>query len=198
MGKTATSIVKQRQDPLRERYRGVPGEALVTDCARTIDDRGDDPFHGSVMLGERLSDQWGFGIHGAVGGDHDLPTPGDMLCAALASCLDATIRMVADRLDIGIEALEVAVSAEVDVRGALLVDPGVPVGFQHMSCRLSLRPGDDADPAKLRMLLAATDYTSVVLQTLRKGIPIEARVVTPSRDPVKRSRHGPNTWAIRQ
>jgi uncharacterized OsmC-like protein len=160
----------------------VPSEALTTDHARTIDDRGADPFHGAVMLGEGFGPPWGFGIHGAVGGDHDLPTPGDMLCAALASCLHAAIRMIANRLDIGIEALEVAVSAEADVRGELIVDPSVPVGFHHIGCCLRLRPASDAHPERLQLLLAATEHSCAVLQTLRKGVPVEVRVVEPVRE----------------
>lgn len=182
MGQRSASIVKQRQDPLRERYRSAANEALITDFARTIDDGAADPFHGVVVPGEGYGTQWHFGIHRAVGGDHDLPNPGDMLCAALASCLDATIRMVADRLQIRIEALEVAVSAEVDVRGALLVDRSAQVGFQHMQCRLRLRPAGDPDSAKLQMLLAAAEHSCVVLQTLRTGVPVETRVVGPLRE----------------
>ena len=87
--------------------------------------------------------------------------------------------MVADRLDIRIEALEVEVSAELDLRGTLLVDRSVPVGLQRVRCCLRLRPADDTDPAKLQMLLAATEYSCVVLQTLRKGVPVETRVVEP-------------------
>lgn len=177
MGKSSTSIVKERQDPLRQLYRSIPTEAQITDCARTTDNRGADPFHGAVMAGEGHGVQWRFGIHRAVGGDHDLPNPGDMLCGALASCLDATIRMVADRLHIRIEALEVAVNAEADVRGALLVDPHVPVGFQRVQCCLRLQPADSADRARLQMLLAAAEHSCVVLQTLRTGVPVETRVV---------------------
>ena len=55
MGKTATSIVKQRQDPLRERYRSAPNEAVITDCARTIADSVADPFHGAVLPGEGMA-----------------------------------------------------------------------------------------------------------------------------------------------
>ena len=98
------------------------------------------PFPGTVALGEGCGAQWYLGLHGALGGNHDLPTPGDLLCAAVASCLDATIRTVADRLAIPIQALEVGVSAEADVRGALIVDPSVPVGFQNVRCCLRLRP----------------------------------------------------------
>jgi uncharacterized OsmC-like protein len=144
-----------------------------------------DPFHGTVVLGDGCGAQWRFGLHGAIGGDHDLPTPGDLLCAALASCLDATIRTVADRLAVRIEALEVGVNAEADVRGTLIVDPSVPVGFQRMRCCLRLQPADDTDPASMQMLLAAAEYGCVVLQTLRKGVAVEMHVVGPIHEPAE-------------
>ncbi len=172
------SIVKQRQDPLRERYRSAADEARIIDRARTVDVRTD-PFHGTVAPGDRHSIRWRFGIHKAAGGYHDQPNPGDMLCAALASCLDSTIRMVADRLHIGIRSLEVEVTAEVDNRGALVGDHTVPVGFQGMECRGRLQAADATEPAKLQMLLAAAEHSCVVLQTLRKGLPVKAHVAEP-------------------
>jgi uncharacterized OsmC-like protein len=84
--------------------------------------------------------------------------------------------MVADRLEIRIESLEVAVSAEVDVRGTLLVDRSIPVGFQVIDCRVRLQPARDADPSKLQVLFAAAEHSCVVLQTLRHGIPVHTRV----------------------
>jgi uncharacterized OsmC-like protein len=54
-----------------------------------------------------------------------------MLCAALAACLDSTIRIIADHLDVTLSSLEVGVTAEVDVRGTLLMDRKVPGGFQN-------------------------------------------------------------------
>ena len=179
MAHTPTGIVKQRQDPLRARYRTVAADARITDSARTISDGAGGPFHGTVVPGDGHGAQWRFGIHRAVGGYHDLPNPGDMLCAALASCLDATLRMVADRLEIHIQSLEVAVDAQLDVRGTLLVDRSVPVGFQRMRCHVHLQPADDADPAKVKMLLAAAEHSCVVLQTLQNGVPVEARIGRP-------------------
>ena len=181
MAHTPTSIVKQRQDPLRARFRSGAADARITDCARTVADAADDPFHGTVVPGEGHGAQWRFGIHRAVGGYHDLPNPGDMLCAALASCLDATLRMVADRLEIQIRSLEVVVDAELDVRGTLVVDRGVPVGFQRMQCRVHMQPADDADPAKVQMLLAASEHSCVVLQTLRNSVSVDARIAAPLR-----------------
>ena len=93
---STSSIVKQRQDPLRARYRSVAADAQITDSARTVADVAADPFHGTVVPGDGHGNRWRFGIHRAVGGYHDLPNPGDVLCAALASCLDFTIRIIAD------------------------------------------------------------------------------------------------------
>jgi hypothetical protein len=78
--------------------------------------------------------------------------------------------MIADRIELRIESLQVEVHAELDVRGTLLVDRTVPVGFQRMECRVRLQPGADVDPAALRPLLAAAEHSCVVLQTLRNGI----------------------------
>jgi uncharacterized OsmC-like protein len=177
--KAPTSIVKQRQDPLREHYRSAAADACITDCARTDSDSVPDALHGAVMPGQAHGTTWRFGIHRAIGGYHDLPNPGDMLCAALASCFDASLRMIADRLGVQIQSLKVAVEADVDVRGTLLVDPSVPVGFQKMRCRVDLQPGAEADTAKVQMLLAAAEHSCVVLQTLRKGVPVDARMAEP-------------------
>jgi uncharacterized OsmC-like protein len=185
MAPISPSVVKQRQDPLRERYRSVAADASITDCARTVFDGSADPFHGAVVPGAGGAGPWRFGIHRAIGGYHDLPNPGDTLCAALASCLDATLRMIAERLGVPIRSLEVAVEADLDVRGTLLVDRSVPVGFQNMRCRVHLEPGYGSDPAKVQMLLAAAEHSCVVLQTLRKGVPVEACLIGPVSQPAQ-------------
>jgi hypothetical protein len=68
----------------------------------------------------------------------------------------------------------------------------VPVGVEQVRCRLRLRPAEDTDPGKLQMLLAATEYSCVVLQTLRKGVPVETCVsmVLSARPPEACARHG--------
>ena len=115
---TATAkLVQQRQNPLRERYRRVPAEAWICDGAQTINGCGGDPFHGAVIPANNAGAPLCFGIHRAVGGDHDYPNPGDLLSAALAACFDSTLRMVADHLGVRLRSLEVEVEAECDVRG---------------------------------------------------------------------------------
>ena len=165
-------IAKQRQDPLRERYRTVPDEARIVDSAKTMMDGSEGPFHATVAAGEEHGALWRVGIHRAVGGYHDRPNPGDILCAALASCFHSTLRIIADRLEIPVASLEVSTDAEVDVRGTLLVDRDVPVGFRKMRCRVHFDPGTNVPPEKVKMLQAAVEHSCVVLQTLRNGVPV--------------------------
>ena len=166
-------IAKQRQDPLRERYRTAADEARIIDGAKTGMDGSEDPFHSTVVAEHGAP--WRVGIHRAVGGYHDLPNPGDILCAALASCFHSTLRIIADRLEIPIADLEVTTRGEVDVRGTLLVDRTVPVGFQRIKCQVRLKPAANVSPEKVKMLQAATEHSCVVLQTLRNGVPVQTQ-----------------------
>ena len=136
------------------------------------------PFTEKVKAGSHdYGIVWDFGIHEAVGGDHDLPNPGDLLCAALSACLDSTTRMIANRLGITITHLAVTVTAEVDVRGTLMVARDVPVGFQKMNCEVNLEV-DENTPEQARMkLIAGAEQCCVVLQTLQSGVPVELNVV---------------------
>lgn len=104
--------------------------------------------------------------------DHDAPNPGDMLCGALAACMDSTIRMVADHLGVTLTSLEVKVAAEVDVRGFLAVDRKVLVGFQKMECLVNFKTAEGTDPKLENMLKAASEYSCVNMNTLRSGVPI--------------------------
>ena len=176
MGTKSAGVVRQRQGPLRERYRRVPADAWITDGARTVNACDEDPFHGAVAPANGGDSPLCFGIHRAVGGFHDYPNPGDLLSAALAACFDSTLRMVADHLGIRLKSLEVEVVAQCDVRGCLQVDPAVPVGFQRMRCRVRLELGNQIDENKGRMLVAVAENCCVVLQTLRNGVTVEAEV----------------------
>jgi uncharacterized OsmC-like protein len=174
MNPAAGTDVRTRQDPLRARYKEAAQEAWIIDHARTTDGVKTDPFHGYVVPGSQdYGIVWPFGIHKAIGGYHDGPNPGDVLCAALATCLDSTIRIIADRLHITLASLEVDVTAEVDVRGTLVVDRQVPVGFQKMRCRVNLQAAPGTDAKMVERLLAASEYSCVNLQTLRSGVAVE-------------------------
>lgn len=177
MNDEIAASARERQDPLRELYKENPREAWITDRAKTSGNVESDPFHGKVTPGSQdYGISWHFGIHNAVGGYHDAPNPGDILCAALAACLDSTIRIIANRLGVKIPLLEVDVSADVDVRGTLLVAPDVPVGFQKMRCRINLRAAEGTNRKLLAKLIEAAEHSCVNLQTLLAGVPVETTV----------------------
>ena len=179
-GRGATDV-RARQEPLRRLYREKPEGARITDRARTVDGTALDPFHGRVAPGTQEDEVvLAFGIHRAVGGDHDLPNPGDLLAAALATCLDSTIRIIADRLGVELTFLEVRVEAEVDVRGTLMVDRTVPVGFQALRCHVDLAAAEGTDPALPPKLLAAAEASCINLDTLRNGVPVETSSSLPT------------------
>ena len=86
-----------------------------------------------------------------------------------------TIRIIADRLEIPIARLQVSARAEVDVRGTLLVDRDVPVGFQKMTCEVRVETAINVPVEKMRLLLAAAERRCVVLQTLRSGVQVQTQ-----------------------
>lgn len=172
-----TVDVRNRQLPLHQQYKESPDDAEITDKGVATDGVDTDPFHGVIEPGSQdYGVRWEFGIHRAVGGFHDAPNPGDILCAALAACLDSTIRIIADRLGVRLAHLEISVTADVDVRGTLVVDRDVPVGFQEMDCHVDIRPENGADAELVDQLIEAAEYSCVNLQTLRSGVPVETEV----------------------
>lgn len=168
------SIVALRQAPLRRLYAERPHEALTRKSARTSAARvpASDPFHGEVEIGDGYGAMFRFALDRHVGGTHDAPNPGDLLCAALAACADGAIRMVADLLGVGLTALEVEVSGELDVRGCLGVDRDVRVGFEALACAVRLAADAGTDRMRLDALVATAERFCVNLDTLRGGIDV--------------------------
>ncbi len=169
------SVMEDRQQPLAKLYEDAPTRAWVTDVARTVGSP-DDPLHGSVVLGPDESGVYPFAVHKAVGGDGDGPVPGDILCAALASCLDSTLRVVANRFRVRLDALAVHATAEVDVRGTLCLDASVPVAFQRMTVRVHLQLAEGTAPRMRDRLLQTAEHCCVVYQTLRRAIPVDLQL----------------------
>ena len=170
------AVVFTQQKPLINQYLKDTKAAWITDVAVVEGKNLEDPFHTSVAINEELNIPFPVGVHRALGGLHDAPNPGDILCAALASCFESTLRMIANRLDIVLVKTKVVVKAEVDVRGSLMIDREVPVGFQKMSVDVDLALDHLSHPSLGKKLIKATEHCCIVFQTLRRGTPIEVRV----------------------
>ena len=161
--------MKSRHEPLNQQYRERPETATITDGAKTTSQSvpTDDPIHTEVSFGTHNPISLPVGIHQAVGGDCDFPNPGDVLCGAIAGCLDSTIRIMANRVGLKIKTLSVDVKAKVDVRGTLRVKRDVPVGFQAFDINVTLKPKGFVPGKMLDKLIRAAEEGCVVLQTLK-------------------------------
>ena len=166
------SIIKERQQPLMAGYIQNPGAAWITDMAVIEGKNLDDPLHTTVTINEELKVDFPVGVHRAVGGYHDFPNSGDLLCAALASCFDTALRMIANRLQIALIKTKVTATAHVDVRGTLMVDKDVPVGFQSMGLEIEITVLNSVPMELAQKLIKATERSCIVYQTLLRGTPV--------------------------
>lgn len=159
----------ERQMPLRARYRDAPDAAWVQDRARTVDAEvpAHHPIHAHVICGKAIPVDIPVSVHKAVGGESDFPCPGEILAAALASCLDTAIRMIANLKGIRLVRLEVQVSLGADVRGTLMTGDNVPVGFQTADMTVDLETACGMSESDLNALVDAAERSCVILQTLR-------------------------------
>ncbi len=164
-----SGCILDRQLPLRQCYHNAPDAAWVQDHARTVDAQvpANHPLHGHVLCGEGILVDIPVSVHKAVGGESDFPCPGELLAAALASCLDTAIRMIANLKGIELSHLEVRVSLGADVRGALVTGDDVPVGFQTAQMKVDLKTESGVPRPHLMALVGAAERSCVILQTLR-------------------------------
>ncbi|MCB9352933.1 MAG: OsmC family protein [Saprospiraceae bacterium] len=169
------SEVYLRHQTLKKIYDEQPEKAMIVDAAVVEGKHLDDPFRSEVHLNPELNVPLKTGLHRAVGGDHDFANPGDILCAALATCFESTMRMIANRLEVELTHTKVEVQANVDVRGTLMFDKSVPVGFQSMHLNVEIGAKNISENM-VNTLFNATKRSCVVYQTLKPGIPISKSV----------------------
>ena len=150
--------LRERQGPLKERYRAEPTAAVVT--LRADGSLADSEVSCSVQTGRALVEA---GLHPATGGSGTLACSGDMLLQALVACAGVTLRSVATNRGIEVTGT-VHAEGDLDFRGTLGVDRSAPVGFR--SIRLSFELESDATAEDLDALIATTERYCVVFQTL--------------------------------
>jgi uncharacterized OsmC-like protein len=150
--------LRQRQRPLKERYRDEPAAAVVTLHAEGS--LADSEISCSVETGRALVEA---GLHSATGGDGTFACSGDMLLQALVACAGVTLRSVATNRGIEVTGM-VRAEGDIDFRGTLGVDRSAPVGFR--SIKLSFELESDANADDLDALIATTEQYCVVFQTL--------------------------------
>ncbi len=153
--------LRATQEPLKQRYRDDPGEALVTLLATGRLGAG---LTCSVTTGRALVEA---GLHPATGGDGLSLCSGDMLLEALVACAGVTLRAVATSIGIEVRSGSVRAEGDLDFRGTLAVSREAPVGFRAI--RLAFELETDASEEQLETLLSLTERYCVVYQTLASG-----------------------------
>ncbi|MCC5778926.1 OsmC family protein [Nitratireductor sp. B36] len=150
------------QAPIKDRYRGEPGAALITLRARgALDDHN---IACKVETGRAIAVA---GLHPATGGTGLELCSGDMLLEALVACAGVTLKAVATALEIPLRAGTVSAEGDLDFRGTLGVVRDAPVGLSEI--RLSFDLDADASQEQLDQLLKLTERYCVVYQTIANG-----------------------------
>ena len=166
--------IRARQAPIRQAYTDDPESAPRTLTVRGGSSDLGDPLHVTVTPDSVPGIEFRSGAHRAVGGDDDAPCSADLLLAALSACQEVTLRMVAANMGIDLEELEVTVEADWDPRGTLAMGREFPVGLTAIRAhtRVVIR-GDERGERAERLLRSAERYC-VILDTLRRGVPVES------------------------
>jgi uncharacterized OsmC-like protein len=149
------------QRPLKDKYREVPAEAVLTLRAEGALSESDVAC--SVATGRALVEA---GLHPATGGDGTLACSGDMLLQALVACAGVTLRSVATNRGMDVTGT-VRAEGDLDFRGTLGIGRDAPVGFRAI--RLIFELQSEASPEDLDELIAATERYCVVYQTLARS-----------------------------
>jgi uncharacterized OsmC-like protein len=161
--------LRERQAPLKDRYRSDPATAR-TPISATADWR--DPGITSTV------DGWAgpvrAGLHRATGGEGADACSGDMLLDAILGCAGVTLRSVATAMRLDLRSVRLRADGFFDARGTLGLDREVPVGAQDIV--VTIEAETDADDAALERLATLTERYCVVAQTLRSPPDLE---VTP-------------------
>src|SRR3954449_3486530 len=154
--------LREKQKPLKDRYREEPDAAKITLTARGSE--GDEAVACSVDLGRAIQEAQ---AHVGVGGPGTAACSGDLLLGALAACAQVTCQMVATSMGIETESINVTVEGDLDLRGTLGVSRDAKVGFESIRLGLDVSaPG--AEPAEIDALKEKTERYCTVLQTLRE------------------------------
>jgi uncharacterized OsmC-like protein len=97
--------------------------------------------------------------HPTLGHGHG-PTPQEYVLHALAACVTAGVVTGAAARNIRLDRVSSKVSADIDVRGVLGVDPDVRKGFSNVEMILEI-DGDCSDEQKDMLVAAGAKYSAV-------------------------------------
>ncbi|KAK5093713.1 hypothetical protein LTR70_005712 [Exophiala xenobiotica] len=130
----ASQALREKQKPLKDKYRSDPSSALVTLSSSGTLDVGLSCSIGTAAQAKKVA-----GLHQAAGGAGFDATgelcSGDMLLESLVACFGVTVRAVATSMGIPIEGGNIKCEGDLDFRGTMGIKgedgQAVPVGFKN-------------------------------------------------------------------
>jgi uncharacterized OsmC-like protein len=102
--------------------------------------------------------------------------PAEYLLHALAACLTTSIVYVAAARGVELTSVESTLTGDMDVRGALGVDPEPRNGFERIS--VAFRVAGNAPEEKLREVVERARKRSAVYDMVTNGVPVALEVTT--------------------
>ena len=149
---------------LVDRYRADPARASVTLRVATELTEGmccETTSRGHTIVADEPR---------SFGGGDTAQSPIELLLSSLATCQAVTYRLWASELGVALDRVTVEVEGDIDLRGYLGLEEGVPAGYGAISLRVRLEGPETAD--RYRMLSEEADRHCPVLDALARPLPI--------------------------
>jgi uncharacterized OsmC-like protein len=87
------------------------------------------------------------------------------------------MRIIANRFGITLTELEVEIKGVVDVRGTLMIDRTVSVGFERFDISVYLQAAHDLSVEHKKLLIDAAENSCIVMQTIKGNAEINITIV---------------------
>lgn len=166
-----TSKLKPLWRDLADQCRADPAKA-VGEMRAVCDSVPDDPMNWSVTGSPGSNLEMAISNHPAVGGHGAAPCPGELVTMALAACMDGSVRMIADLMELRLDRVRVEVVNRGDVRDLLrIADLDIP-GPTGITMTVEIEASDETEE-RLAKLRSAAEASSGVLNMLRGSTAVE-------------------------
>lgn len=132
---------------------------------------------GFTIGGEEVARRFSFDIDEPeeLGGANSAANPQEHLLAALNACMTVGYVALASLQGITLESLEIETEGEIDLRGFLAIEDGVPPGYEEL--RYTVRIKGDGTEEQFAEIHAAVMATSPNFYNIANAIPLKAKLV---------------------
>jgi uncharacterized OsmC-like protein len=110
-----------------------------------------------------------------LGGVDSAPTPAETLVAALAGCLTSGIAANASLFDVPVDAIDIDMEADIDLRGVMGHDKSVRSGFSDIRYTVTIKSPAAED--KVRRCKETIDRKSPVRDTIANPVNVTSKFV---------------------